>query len=315
MAARIAAAAARSGIRLTLLPVFYAHGNFGGAAPDPRQRRFVSTLDQYARLVERCGDTVVCLDGAVTGVAPHSLRAVTAEELRMVIALCPDGPIHIHAAEQAREVAACLAWSGQRPVQWLLDHAPVDGRWCVVHATHMDDGEVARLAASGAVAGLCPLTEANLGDGTFRGRDWIAHNGLWGIGSDSNVQVDAAAELRQLEYSQRLAHQARNVLSAEGVPTARSLVQGALAGGSAALGAGDASIRAGAPADLVALAADDVDPADGDAVLSGWVFTGRTRVDAVWVGGQQLVAGGRHVRRDEVHARFRRAIGALIAGR
>ncbi|RYE01339.1 MAG: formimidoylglutamate deiminase, partial [Sphingomonadales bacterium] len=164
-AGAIVAAAETSGIGLTLLPVFYAHGDFGGAPPAPGQRRFLSGVDDFARLVE-ASRAKLPADG-VLGIAPHSLRAVTPEELRAILPLAGAGPVHIHAAEQTREVEACIAWSGARPVAWLLDHAGVDPRWCLIHATHLSDTECDRLAASGAVAGLCPVTEANLGDGIF----------------------------------------------------------------------------------------------------------------------------------------------------
>ncbi len=172
------------------------------------------------------------------GIAPHSLRAVTPQELAAVVALAPGGPIHIHAAEQVKEVEDCVAWSGARPVEWLLEHANVDDRWCLIHATHMNDEETTALAGSGAVAGLCPVTEANLGDGTFAAPQFLGHGGRFGVGSDSNVLIGIADELRQLEYAQRLFHRRRNVLAAPGRSNGRALFEHALAGGSAALGAG-----------------------------------------------------------------------------
>jgi formimidoylglutamate deiminase len=174
LAERIAAAAQTSGIGLTLLPVFYAHAGFGGRSPDAGQQRFVNDPDRFARLMESSRRAVAPLEGAVVGVAPHSLRAVTPQELAAVLPLAKDGPIHIHIAEQTKEVDDCIAWSGQRPLQWLLDHAPVDRRWCLVHATHMTDDETQRMAATGAVAGLCPITEANLGDGTFNAASTVS---------------------------------------------------------------------------------------------------------------------------------------------
>ncbi|MGE8212550.1 MAG: formimidoylglutamate deiminase, partial [Stenotrophomonas sp.] len=171
MASRVAAAATETGLGLTLLPVFYAHSDFGGAAPVPAQRRFLHDLDGFARLLEGCGEALAKIPDAVLGLAPHSLRACTPQQLQALVDMAA-GPIHIHIAEQTREVDACLAWSGQRPVQWLYDHAPVDARWCLVHATHVDAREVQQMAASGAVVGLCPITEANLGDGLFPMRDY-----------------------------------------------------------------------------------------------------------------------------------------------
>ncbi len=307
MAARIAAAAELSGIGLTLLPVFYAHSTFAGAAPNPSQRRFINTPDSYHRLLEKCHQAVRTLDAAVVGVAPHSLRAVTPEELAAVTAMAPQGPIHIHIAEQLKEVADCLAWSGQRPVQWLLDHAAVDHRWCLVHATHVEPGEVTGIAKSGAIAGLCPITEANLGDGIFDALGFVDQGGRFGIGTDSNVQVGVADELRLLEYSQRLLHKTRNVLGGAERSTGRMLLERALNGGAAALGADAADMAVGSPADLVSL--DLHHPAmvgrKGDALIDAWVFNGGNgAVDCVWIGGRKVVEHGRHTRRDEVRQRF-----------
>ncbi|HEX7759891.1 MAG TPA: formimidoylglutamate deiminase, partial [Caulobacteraceae bacterium] len=239
MAERIAAAAAQAGIGLTLLPVFYAHSDFGGAPPTAGQRRFVNDPAGFARVVEGARRAVRGLDGAVSGVAAHSLRAVTPDELQAVAALAPGGPIHIHVAEQRREVEACLAWSGQRPVECLLDHASVDARWCLVHATHVTESELARVAASGASVGLCPITEANLGDGVFPAAAYQALGGSWGVGSDSNVLIDAAEELRLLEYSQRLTGFSRNALVTKaGQSSGATLHQAAARGAARALGAG-----------------------------------------------------------------------------
>ncbi len=237
MAVAIAAAADESGIGLTLLPVFYAHAGFDGTAPSAGQRRFVNNLDSFAELLSQSRRAVAGTSDARVGVAPHSLRAVAPAELERLITLAPDDPIHIHVAEQAREVADCLAWSSRRPVEWLLDEARVDGRWCLVHATHMSPAETARLAASGAVAGLCPITEANLGDGLFPAGPYLAAGGRIGLGSDSNVLIDAAEELRLLEYGQRLERQGRNLLASEALAsTGAALFAASGAGGSQAAG-------------------------------------------------------------------------------
>src|SRR5262249_21716501 len=215
MATRMAAAAKHTGIGLTLLPSFYAHGGFGAALPAKEQRRFLTDPEKFSRLLERTRAIVKELPHARVGLAPHSLRAVTPQELVDVVALQPEGPIHIHVAEQAREVDECIKSLGARPVESLLDNFPVDRRWCLIHCTHMTADETKSLAASGAAAGLCPTTEANLGDGIFNGSTYLEAGGVWGVGSDSNIQIDVPAELRQLEYGQRLLHQSRNVLTRE----------------------------------------------------------------------------------------------------
>lgn len=314
MAHRIVAAAAATGIGLTLLPVFYAHAGFGGAPPQADQRRFVSSVPRFELLVAAIRAAAAGLPGTNVGVAPHSLRAVTPEELRDVAALGAGGPVHIHAAEQTAEVADCLVWSGARPVEWLLDNAGVDRRWCLVHATHMTPEETMRLAGSGAVAGLCPVTEASLGDGIFAARAFCDADGVFGIGTDSNVQVGVAAELSLLEYGQRLTRRERNVLSrGPGVSTGRALWDMALAGGAQALGQEVVGLQAGARADIVTLDAGHPSLAGrrGDAALDGLVFAGGA-VDGVWAGGRQVVAGGRHARRETARQRFNAVVARLM---
>jgi len=317
MAGRIAAAADTTGIGLTLLPVFYAHGGFGGAAAAPAQRRFLNDLDGFARLVEACRCHLNGLPDANLGVAPHSLRAATPEQLARITPLAGDGPIHIHVAEQMREVHDCLAWSGRRPVDWLLDHADVDARWCLVHATHMNEEETVRLAVSGAAVGLCPITEANLGDGVFPAARFLDEGGVFGIGSDSNVLIDAAEELRLLEYGQRLTRLARNVATAQGRPsTGAVLFAGALKGGARALGQAQAGLAVGAAADIVALDAEhpSLVARSGDALLDAWIFASRGgAVERVWRGGRKVVEAGRHVDKAAITRRYRQTLTKVLS--
>ena len=311
MAHRIVAAAAQSGIALTLLPVFYAHGRFGGQPSATRQQRFTHSLGTFEPLLDGSRRSLEPLPDGVLGVAPHSLRAVTPDELGALVALAGSGPIHIHIAEQVREVSDCLSWSGQRPVTWLLEHAPVDGRWCLVHATHMEAAEISALAASGATAGLCPVTEANLGDGLFPAADYLANGGYFGIGSDSNVLIDLAEELRLLEYGQRLSARARGRLG-----SGAELLRRARIGGSRALGSDGKGLTVGAPADVVSLDTDH--PAlcgrQGDALLDGWVFAARGgAVDTVWRRGARVVEQGRHIKADVIGERYRRTLARVLA--
>ena len=311
---RVVAAATDSGIALTLLPVFYAHAGFGGTAPTAGQRRFVHSVDSFARLIALLARDVPA-QGIALGVAPHSLRAVTPDELAAVVALVPKGaPIHIHTAEQAREVADCVAWSGARPVEWLLDNGNVDARWCIVHATHMSAGETPRLAASGAIVGLAPTTEADLGDGTFPARRYLDAGGAIGIGSEANTIVDPFAELRQLEWSQRLAVLGRNVLAGNAMPVGESIYAQAARGGAAALSRRAGAIAIGLRADLVVLNRDDPALAEvpRDALLDAAIFGPcRRPVCDVMVGGRWQVRDGRHPREDAVFARFRQALATL----
>ena len=317
MADRIAAAAHEVGIGLTLLPVFYAHSGFGGTAPEPRQARFVTGIDEYAKLLDQSRKVVSRLDDAAVGVAPHSLRAVMPDELRAVIALADDCPVHIHLAEQTKEVEDCLNWCRRRPATWLLDEYDIDDRWCLVHATHVDSRELERIARSGATVGLCPITEANLGDGVFPAAQFLALAGSYGIGSDSNVLIDAAEELRLLEYSQRLTLRARNVMAHnDGRSSGRSLFDCALQGGSRALGIPRGGLCVGIAADLIAVDAsyDALADRTGDAILDGWIFAARRpAVDCVWRYGRKVVSGGQHSRREQIASRYRAAIKKLQA--
>jgi formimidoylglutamate deiminase len=314
LARRIVAATGEAGIALALLPVFYAHAGFGGAPPAESQLRFVHSVDAYARLVG-----ILSRDAANAGwslgVAPHSLRAVTPDELAAVIAVAPGAaPIHIHVAEQAIEVADCMAWSGARPIEWLLEHAGVDARWCIVHATHMTADETRRLAASGAVVGLAPTTEADLGDGTFAARAYLDAQGAFGIGSDSNTIIDPYAELRQLEWSQRLVGQARNVLARADLLVGRSLYTGATHGGARALASAAGAIAPGCRADFVVLDVDDSGLAGHgtDTLLDAAIFGPcRRPVRDVMVAGQWVVRDGHHPREAAVLARYRTTLAHL----
>ena len=308
MSGRVAAAAETTGIGLTLLPVFYAQGGFGGKPTGAAQARFLSNPDFYGRLIERCRAIAAKLDGAVVGIAPHSLRAVSPEQLAAILPLAGEGPIHIHIAEQVKEVEDCLAWSGKRPVEWLLDSAPVDHRWCLVHATHMTEAETRALARSGAVAGLCPITEANLGDGLFPLEAFQQSGGTFGVGSDSNVRIDMLEELRLLEYGQRLLRRARNVAApGPGRSTGRALFDGALTGGAQALGT-VAGIEVGHSADLVALSADH----EGDDALDHAIFA-QGRISEVWCQGKKRVTQGRHLAREAISLRYQATLKKLLA--
>ena len=317
MATRVAAAADATGVALTLLPVFYAHGGFGGAPPSAGQRRFVNDVDDFADLRAACRRAVARLDGGVVGWAPHSLRAATPPQIRRLASDDGGGPVHIHVAEQPAEVADCVAAHGARPVDWLMDAVGVDDRWCLVHATHVSATEVDRIGRSGAVVGLCPITEANLGDGLFPARAFLATGGRIAIGSDSNVLIDAQEELRLLEYGQRLRDGMRGRLAGdERRSVGGRLFREAFAGGAAALGTPRGDIAAGRPLDLVSL--DGAHPSlagrRGDALLDGWIFAARGgAVDGVWRAGRKLVSGGRHHAREAVAARYRRRLRDLLA--
>ena len=316
LALRHAAAADTTGIGLTLLPVFYESSQFGGAAPTAGQRRFITDLEEFERISARIRAAVPVSDARNVGIAPHSLRAVTAAHLARLLDGHPHGPVHIHAAEQMKEVEDCLAFTGMRPVQWLLRHAHLDARWCLVHATHLTDPEIRELAGSGAVAGLCPVTEANLGDGIFPSVAYAHAAGRWGVGTDSHIRLDAAGELRQLEYAQRLTRRARNVLAHADQPSSgASLLAEALRGGAQALALPVGAIASGCRADFIGLDAQhpDLSGRTADSAIDTWVFaSGRSLIKDVIAGGEHVVEGGRHRDRDRINAAYRRTVSRLL---
>lgn len=317
MSLAVLRAAELSGIGLTLLPVFYAHSDFGGAAPTAGQRRFIHDVDGFLTLlhglVEPCRSA-----NARLGLAFHSLRAVTGDEIAAIMETVPaHAPVHIHVAEQEREVAASIAHSGRRPVERLYDIAEVDERWCLIHATHVTEGEVAMIAGSGAVAGLCPTTEADLGDGIFPAADFLAADGRLGIGTDSHVGTSVADELRLLEYGQRLRDRRRNRMAGRpGASVGRTLFDRALDGGARAAGVAGAGLCVGAPADLVVL--DGRSPylasVEGDAILDRWMFGGiGPAVRDVMIGGRWLIEDGRHAKDEQIDRAFAATLARLKA--
>lgn len=313
---RCLAAAEEAGIAITLLPTLYNHGGFGGQAPAAGQRRFINGADRflriYGRLKTECGGQPL----RQLGISPHSFRAVTAQLLETVIAgIDGSAPIHVHVAEQTKEVDDCLAWSGKRPVAWMLENFDVSSRWTAIHATHMTEAETTALARSGAVAGLCPTTEANLGDGIFPASHYLRQKGSIAIGSDSHISVSPAEDLRMLEYSQRLRDRTRNALaSGPGRSTGRSLYDAALAGGRTSMAQNVGAIAPGYRADIAVLDPDHAAQAgrSGDAILDTWIFSaGNAAVRDVFVGGRQVVKDRHHVDEDRIARRFRAAVERL----
>lgn len=312
MARRVAGAAEETGLGLTLLPVFYARGGMKDEPLKGGQLRFGHDLDGFAALMQAI---TLPRDDDVLGIAPHSLRAVTAEQLSALAERHGGEPVHIHIAEQVKEVDAVRDAYGARPVEWLLDHAPVGPNWCAVHATHMSEAETAALARSGAVAGLCPVTEADLGDGVFDAPGWRAASGVWGAGTDSNVAISAADELRMLEYSQRLARRQRNVTCGPGESNGEALYRAALKGGAQALGRDSGALETGRRADLMTLdlASLGLPGAADGRLLDAWIFSSpHVRPADVWSAGRRLVTG--HEAPGEAAARgdFRALITQLL---
>jgi len=307
MSARIAAAAAETGIGLTLLPVLYRWGGCDRRALGPGQIRFGNDPERFARLMEGARAALAPLPAdTVLGVAPHSLRAVDPEALAWA-AEQPGGPVHMHLAEQVAEVEEVQAALGARPIEWLLANADVGPRWCLIHCTQMQPDETLALAATGAVTGLCPITEASLGDGIFDGVRYLGAGGRIGLGSDSNIEITLAGEMRQLEYSQRLRERTRAALATRDAATGQRLWQAAAAGGAQAAGRDAGRIAPGALADLVALDASGPDLAGlaGVTALDAWVFAAGGRgVAGVWAAGRHVVRGGRHVARDAITAGY-----------
>ncbi len=313
---RIFSAASTTGIGLAHLPVLYSYGGAGRKPLAGGQLRFGNGVERYALLLEKCRTAIRHLPADTrVGIAPHSLRATSPDDLKAVMPLAVDTPIHIHVAEQMQEVNDISLWLGARPVEWLLANMPLNERWCAIHATHMTTVETQGLARSGAVAGLCPITEANLGDGAFNGPDWLDAAGAFGIGSDSNVRIALGEELRMLEYSQRLRDQQRNVLVPQQGSTGQFLYTAAARGGAQALGRDAGVIAQGKLADLVAIDSRHLSlcALKDDQLLDGLCFASPPGVVTdVWSAGRHQVKQGRHIARDTITARYSKAITSLV---
>jgi len=318
MADRIAVASTQSGIGLTMLPVQY---QFGGCDQRPLsagQRRFGNSPDQFAKLVSDVRDTMKSLPrDANLGVAPHSLRAVAPEQLRDAPLLAEAGPVHIHIAEQRSEVEEVQNAWGARPVEWAVENLPLDQKWCMVHATQMTRSETVSLARTGAVAGLCPITESNLGDGIFDGVRWMNSKGKIALGSDSNVLISLAEEMRVLDNSQRLRDNTRAALATQDASTGRRIFEAACEGGGQSAGRGTGKIAVGEWADLLSLDMTHVDLTGlvGDTVLDSFAICGNnTMVTNVWSAGRHMVVDGHHIHKDAITVAYRKAVAELRTG-
>ena len=315
LSARVCAAASDTGIGLTLLPVLYEHGGCDGRALGAGQQRFGNTPDKYASLHRAAAKAAEALpDDTIVGVAPHSLRAVSRDGLKFANWLATNSPVHMHLAEQVAEVEEVEAAWGKRPVDWLLSNHKVDERWCLIHCTQMTPDETAGLAATGAVAGLCPITESSLGDGIFDGVRYVDAGGRFGVGSDSNIRISLAEELRTLEYSQRLRDKGRAMLATPDKSTGRVLFDGACAGGAQAAGRNSGSIEPGWLADLVSLDAGNPNLAgrSGDTLLDSFIFAGgNDLVSDVWAAGRHCVHEGNHMARGHIIQRYLDTIKSL----
>jgi formimidoylglutamate deiminase len=313
-AERVVAAAGLAGIGVTMLPVLYSYAGFGEQPLKPEQQRFRTGAADVLQVIDAL-DPLRSAQVEV-GVAPHSLRAAAHAQIRDVLAALPrERPVHIHIAEQQAEVAQCLDATGMRPVRYLMEQFDIDQRWCLVHATHLDDGETAALAASGAIAGLCPTTEANLGDGLFPLAPFLAAGGRFGIGSDSHVSQSPVEELRWLEYGQRLQHQRRNVAASDAQRRVGDFLwRGALAGGALATGRPVGALAPGKRADLLVLDAahPNLSAIDPDDVLSTFVFCGNDNlVRDVLAGGRWVVRSGQHLAQAAIAQRYMHTIAEL----
>jgi formimidoylglutamate deiminase len=315
MSDRVAAAASTSGIGLCLLPVHYQYGGCDGRDLTAGQIRFGNTLDQFQALHTKAAEGLASLplDMGI-GVAPHSLRAVGVDDLKSYVDHFTSGPIHMHLAEQRAEVDEVRQNWGARPVEWALENMALNDRWCLIHCTQMTPDETRRLAGSGAVAGLCPITESSLGDGIFDAVRWADAGGAFAVGSDSNIRISLSEELRTLDYSQRLRDGTRSALASADRSTGRRMFDGVLKGGAQATQRKTGRIEIGCWADLLALdsTSEHMWGRVGDTALDSWIFAGDDRlVTDVWSAGRHMVKSGKHVARREIVAAYKRTIDAL----
>ena len=313
--ARIAAAASRSGIGLCMLPVHYEFGGCDERALTAGQVRFSNNLDRFQMLYDGAIAAISSLPEDTThGVAPHSLRAVGIETLRSYSTHFPSGPIHMHLAEQVPEVDEVKVHWGARSVEWALDNMGLDARWCLIHCTQMTPDETVRLARSGAIAGLCPITESSLGDGIFDGVRWMDAGGTIAVGSDSNIRIALSEELRTLDYSQRLRDGTRAALASTALSTGRRTFEEVLQGGAQATQRKTGRLEVGYWADMLALDTDNENMwgRSHDTALDTWIFVGDDHlVQDVWSAGRHMVVSGEHIARREIIAAYKRTINDL----
>lgn len=318
MSMQLIRAACTSGIAMTLLPVLYCTAGFGKEGVSGEQNRFANSPDEYLHLLEYCKSAVEEKPLIELGIAPHSLRAVPGQVLHEVLQSWPGWqcPVHIHIAEQPAEVEECKKYLGARPLEYLLDQFSVDARWCLVHATHLSDSELRNAAQSGATAGLCPTTEADLGDGTFRTAEWLKAGGRFAIGSDSNVRISVSEELRLLEYNERLKSGERNVLVGDMMNCGSFLYKHAAGSGAVALGQPVGRLEPGYRADLLELDGGHelLNGRNPDLALETWVFAGdQSMLNSVWVAGRRIVERGYHVAEESSRKGFKRTLEKLYS--
>ena len=311
-------AATDVGLGFTALPVLYRYGGFGDAEPLDGQKRFLNDADGFVEIVSQLQKACENDGNTSVGIAPHSLRAISQNLLTEVIGQLATenlAAIHVHISEQTREVDDCLVWSGQRPVEWLFDHFSVNQQWCLIHATHLNKTETSAMAKSGCIAGLCPTTEANLGDGFFNAIDYFSQQGKWAIGSDSHISIDPVEELRWLEYGQRLQTRNRNVLVSEQQRnTGRNLLDGAWQGAALACGRKIGRIETGYRADFVSLDASHsrLYGRKQDDLLDSWIFSGNENlVKDVYVGGKHVIQNGCHANEASITQKYRQTLDQL----
>ncbi len=315
MSEAIFSASKKVNIGLCHLPVLYMNSGFGGLPLNENQRRFGYDVDDYLVFLEKLSQQIEG-NNQHLGMAFHSLRAVPADALKNCLQNNPlSGPVHIHIAEQSQEVDDCVKWSGKRPVEWLYDHVDVDEHWCLIHATHLNENEVSLIAGSGAVVGLCPTTEANLGDGLFPLNDFLQQDGKIAIGSDSHISVSVIEELRLLEYGQRLHHQRRNIaVSDQDIHTGTNLYLRNLEGGSKASGFDNGSLEAGKRADIIVL--DETSPTligtPDRNLIDRFIFSGNVNpIKNVWVAGEMVINDYKHANECEITQNFSKTMTRL----
>ena len=311
-------AATETGLGITNLPVHYQFGGFGEQALGQQQQRFANDPELFLRIVENLQQASKDNENIVTGMAAHSLRAVSRDSLSTILSSLQKDhnlPVHIHISEQTKEVDDCITWSGLRPVDYLLENFNVDKHWCLIHATHMTESETLAVANSGAVVGICPATEGNLGDGFFNAVEYLKANGQFGIGSDSHISISPTEELRWLEYGQRLKYRSRNVLSGGyDRSTGHTLFTKSAMGGAQACGHNSGEIAVGKRADFIVL--DTNHPLlcerNGDELLDSWIFSGNNNtVRDVYVGGKHVIKDGQHAQQNEIAKRFKATLKTL----
>ncbi|MEM7229698.1 MAG: formimidoylglutamate deiminase [Planctomycetota bacterium] len=285
-------AAHDAGIRLCLLQTYYRTGGIGKTLEGGQRRFATPDPETYWAQIDRLQSGMDDARQSI-GVVAHSIRAVPLDDL---VQLHEESQrrgcvFHMHLEEQPQEIKDCVDRYGMTPLRVVNEHLSIDPRFTAVHCTHTADADMDEFLAAGGHVCICPLTEANLGDGVAHVPGMVKRGGSVCIGTDSNSRISFTEEIRWLEYVQRVVRQERGSLRGGDGDVARPLFEMATVHGAQSLGVRAGRLDPGAWADLQLI---DLDHAalhgwTEDTLLTSYLLgTGNEAIANTCVGGQWI---------------------------